>query len=178
MPKLKSCSKFLDTLIICMFQKVTKKWSPCGPGWLTWSLVFWKGHCEKHFCEIILNQWFRRKCCLKITLIYSSGCHFVLQSGSVCTILVEGNMKHISVKLFCKVFQVVSCQNFAWKQNHWTTLKDDLQRIFSLKFGDNPSSGFRDVIWSSSWWIARQSMIRQSQWLAFCLCLRRVKISP
>ena len=32
---------------------------------------FGRGTYEEHFCEIILNldQWFRRRCCLKIFLI-------------------------------------------------------------------------------------------------------------
>ena len=46
-----------------------------------------RGYYEEYFCEIILNldQWFRKnrkRCRLKIYLIYSSGGHFVLQSES------------------------------------------------------------------------------------------------
>ena len=39
-----------------------------------------RGHDDEHFCEIVLNldQQVRRKCCLKIFLIKSSGCHFCL----------------------------------------------------------------------------------------------------
>ena len=63
---------------------------------------FGRGHDEEHFCEIILNldQWIRRRCHLKIFLIYSSGSHFVQRSGTICAILVEGIMRKISVKLF------------------------------------------------------------------------------
>ena len=41
---------------------------------------FGRRHYEEHFCEIILNkdQSFRRKCCLKIFLLYSSGGSYVL----------------------------------------------------------------------------------------------------
>ena len=54
----------------------------------------------EYFCEIIMNldQWFRRKCHLKIFLIYSSGGPFVQQIGTICAILVEGSMRSISVK--------------------------------------------------------------------------------
>ena len=42
-------------------------------------------HHEKQFCEIILNldQWFRRRCCLKILLIWSSGGLFVQWNGTI-----------------------------------------------------------------------------------------------
>ena len=53
-------------------------------------------------CEIILNldQWFRRRCILKIFIIWSSGDHFVQPSGTICAILVEGIMRKNPVKLF------------------------------------------------------------------------------
>ena len=40
---------------------------------------FGRRHHEKQVCKIILNldQWFRRICCLKIFLIWSSGSPFV-----------------------------------------------------------------------------------------------------
>ena len=43
-----------------------------------------------HFCETILNKdhWLKRYH-LKIFLIYSSGGHFVRQSGTICAILIE-----------------------------------------------------------------------------------------
>ena len=36
---------------------------------------FDRRHYEEHFCEIIFNldQWFNRRCCFEIFLIYSSG---------------------------------------------------------------------------------------------------------
>ena len=45
---------------------------------------FGKGYYEEQFCEIILNldQWFRRRCLLKIVLIWSFGGPFVQQSGT------------------------------------------------------------------------------------------------
>ena len=57
---------------------------------------------EEQFCEIILNfaLWFRRKYRLKVFLIWSSGSPFVQRSEIICAILVEGNMKNNSVKLF------------------------------------------------------------------------------
>ena len=53
---------------------------------------FGRGYYEEQFCENILNldQWFRRRCFLKIFLIWSSGDPFVQQSGTICAILVEG----------------------------------------------------------------------------------------
>ena len=49
-------------------------------------------HHEEQPCEIILNldQCFRRKCCLKVFLIWGSGSPFVQLSVSICAILVEG----------------------------------------------------------------------------------------
>ena len=63
---------------------------------------FSRGYYEEQFCEIILNldQWFRRRCLLKIFLIWSSAGAFVQWSGTICAILVEGIMKNNSVQLF------------------------------------------------------------------------------
>ena len=63
---------------------------------------FGRRHHEKQFCEIILNldQWFRRRCVLKIFLIWSSGGPFGQRSGTICGIFVEGIMRKNSVKLF------------------------------------------------------------------------------
>ena len=62
---------------------------------------FGRGHNEEQFCEIILNmdQWFG-KCYLKIFLIWSSGCPFVQQSGTICAIWGEGFMRNNSVNYF------------------------------------------------------------------------------
>ena len=51
---------------------------------------------EEQFCEIILNldQIFRRKCCLKVFLIWSSGSPFVQQSGTICATSVKGRVHH------------------------------------------------------------------------------------
>ena len=59
-------------------------------------------HHEEQPCEIILNldQWLRRKNCLKVFLIWSSGSPFVQQSITICAILVEGIKRNNSVKLF------------------------------------------------------------------------------
>ena len=63
---------------------------------------FGRRHHEEKFCEIILNldKRFRRRCRLKILLIWSSGCPFVQRSETTCAILVEGIMRNNSVKLF------------------------------------------------------------------------------
>ena len=61
-----------------------------------------RGYHEERFCEIILNlyQWFRRRCFLKIFLIWSSCDHFVQRRGTICAILVKSIMRNNSVKLF------------------------------------------------------------------------------
>ena len=58
-------------------------------------------HHEEQFCKIVsnLDQWFRR-CRLKLFLIWSSGCSFVLWSVIICAIFVKGIMRNNSVKLF------------------------------------------------------------------------------
>ena len=64
---------------------------------------FGRGHYEKHFfSEIILNfgQWLRRKCCLNIFLMYSSGGHFAQQSKTICAIFERWHNR----EQFCEVF--------------------------------------------------------------------------
>ena len=47
---------------------------------------FGRRHHKEQFCEIILNLdlWFRRICCLKVFLIWSSGSPFVSQADALC----------------------------------------------------------------------------------------------
>ena len=63
---------------------------------------FDRRHHEDQFCEIILNLNLRfwRKYRLKVFLICSSGSSFVQQSGTICTIMVDGIMRNNSVILF------------------------------------------------------------------------------
>ena len=63
---------------------------------------FGGGYHEEQFCKMILNldQWFMRRCVLKMFLIWSSGGPIVQRSIAICAILVEGIMKNNSVKLF------------------------------------------------------------------------------
>ena len=63
---------------------------------------FGRRHHEEQFCENILNldQWFKRRCRLKIFLIWSSGSPFVQRSKTICAIWVEGIMRNNSLKLF------------------------------------------------------------------------------
>ena len=76
--------------------------------WQSLCLVDWNHLCnfgrprEEQSCEIILNfdQWFRRKCCLKVFLIWSSGSPFVQRTVTIFAILVEGYVRNNSVKLF------------------------------------------------------------------------------
>ena len=68
-------------------------------------------HHEEQFCEIILNldQWFRRKCRLRVFLIWSSGSPFV----QLRVTLVEGIMRNSSVKSFW--FWVSGSGDVVWK---------------------------------------------------------------
>ena len=76
-------------------------WQPLSSAGWNHLCNFCRWHHEEQFSEIILNldQWFRRKSCLKIFLIWSSGSPFVQRSGTICAILVEGIMSNNSVKL-------------------------------------------------------------------------------
>ena len=63
-------------------------------------MQFGKGYYKEQFCENILNldQWFRRRCFLKIFLIWSSGGPFVQQSRTICAIFIEGIKRNNSMK--------------------------------------------------------------------------------
>ena len=63
---------------------------------------FGREYQEEQFCEIVLNldQWFRRRCLLKIFLIWSTGGPFVPRSQTTCAFLVEGIMRNNSMNLF------------------------------------------------------------------------------
>ena len=63
-------------------------------------LNFGRRYHEEQFCEIILNldQWFRKKCRLKVILIWISGSPFVQRSVTICAILVKGIMRNNSVE--------------------------------------------------------------------------------
>ena len=65
-------------------------------------VLFSRGYYEEQFCEIILNldKWFRRRCLLKLFLIWGSGGPFVQRSRTICASLVEGIKRNNSVKLF------------------------------------------------------------------------------
>ena len=56
--------------------------------------IFGRGHYGEHSCEIIfiLDQML-----FKDISIFSSGGHFIQQRGTICAILVEVNMRTISV---------------------------------------------------------------------------------
>ena len=77
-------------------------WRPFCLAELNHLCNFGRRHHEEQFCEIILNsdQWFKRRCLLKIFLIWSSGGPRVQWRGTICAILVEGIMRNNSVKLF------------------------------------------------------------------------------
>ena len=77
-------------------------WQPfCSAEWIH-LCNFGRRHHEEQLCEIILNldQWFKKRCRLKIFLICSSFSPFVQLSGTICAILVWGIMRNNSVKLF------------------------------------------------------------------------------
>ena len=60
---------------------------------------FVRGFYEEQFCEIILNldQWFRRRCLLKIFLIWRSGSPLFSAAEPFSAILVEGIKRNNSV---------------------------------------------------------------------------------
>ena len=60
-----------------------------------------RGYQEEQFCEMVLNlDQFRKRCLLKIFLIWSCGSPFVKLSGTICVLLVEGIMRNNSMNLF------------------------------------------------------------------------------
>ena len=64
--------------------------------------TFGRGYHEELFCELTLNldQLFRRRCILKMFLIWSSGGPFAKRSETICAILEEGIKRNNSVNLF------------------------------------------------------------------------------
>ena len=46
-----------------------------------------------------MDQWFRRRCPLKIFIIYNSGSIFVQRSRTICANLVDGIMSNIPVNM-------------------------------------------------------------------------------
>ena len=78
-------------LMAVLFRGVDPQWQYC------------RGSSKEHFCEILLKSayWPWSRCCSTfLFLIFCSGGHFVQQSRSILAILVEGNPRNISVKLF------------------------------------------------------------------------------
>ena len=76
-------------------------WQPlCSVNW-NHLCNFRRRHHEEQSCEIILNldEWFRKKCCLRVFLIWSSGSPFEHQNYHLCN-LVKSIMRSNSVKLF------------------------------------------------------------------------------
>ena len=57
---------------------------------------FGRGLAKEHFCEIISKSvnGFSRRSCLKLSSIYSSGGHFVQQSGTVWAISVDSHLRN------------------------------------------------------------------------------------
>ena len=62
---------------------------------------FGREYYEEQFCELLnLDQWFRRRCLLKIFLIWSSGSSPVQWSGTIYAVLKAGIMGNIHMKLY------------------------------------------------------------------------------
>ena len=77
-------------------------WQPlCSVDW-NHLCNFGRRYHEEQSCEIILNldHWLKRKFCLKVFLIWSSGSPFVQRSVAIYAILKEGIMGNIHVKLY------------------------------------------------------------------------------
>ena len=81
------------------FQDISylERWRPFCSAERNHLCNFGRKYYEEQFCEIILNldEWFRRRCLLKIFLIWSSGDPFVQQSRIICAILVEGIKRNL-----------------------------------------------------------------------------------
>ena len=76
-------------------------WQPlCSVDW-HYLCNIGRRHHEEQPCEIILNldQRFRRKCRLKVFLIWNSGSPFAQKSVTICAFLVEAIKRNNSVKL-------------------------------------------------------------------------------
>ena len=56
------------------------------------------GHYYKPFCEIKFGPVPKEEISFKDISTFSSGRHFVLQSGNVCAIFVKGIVRNIHVK--------------------------------------------------------------------------------
>ena len=63
---------------------------------------FGRRHYEEQFYEVILNlDWcLKRRCILKMFLIWGSGGRLVQWSRTICAILVEGIMRNNSLNLY------------------------------------------------------------------------------
>ena len=63
---------------------------------------FGRGSPKEYFCEIILISchWSRRRCHLKVYLVFSDDGHFVQCGGMILAIFIEGHPRIISSKLF------------------------------------------------------------------------------
>ena len=77
-----------------------KLWQPFCSAKQKYLCNYSREYYEEQFCEIIFNldQWFRRKCLLKIFFICSTDGTFVQQGRPICAILVEGIKRNNSVR--------------------------------------------------------------------------------
>ena len=121
---------------------------------------FGRRYYEIQFCEIIMNldQWFRRKSCLKVFLIWISGSPFVRRSVTICAISVEGIMRNNSVKLFefgsvvqemlFKRFLIWSsgCPPVLWSRAIYAILKEGIVGNIHVKVYEIWTSGSGDVV--------------------------------
>ena len=64
------------------------------------SPLFGKGSSKKHFCEIVLKFWPWRRCCLNVCFFFVVFFVALVAILFILAILVEGQPRNISVKLF------------------------------------------------------------------------------
>ena len=145
---------------------------------------FDRRHQEEQFCEIILNldQGFKRRCYLKIFLIWSSCGPFVQRSGTICAILVEGIMRNNSLNLFwiwASASQMWFKRFLIWSSVEWN-------HLCNFERGHHGEHSY-EVIWNLDQWFRRRCHLKKkatdrrttnedrSQYLILSLRLRWAK---
>ena len=127
--------------------------------------IFGIRHHEEQFCEITqnLDQWFRRRCRLKVFLIWSYGGPFVQRSGTICAILVEGIMRNNSVNYFefGRVFQEkMSFKNISYLAPWWPLLQRSGTFCEKLVEGIMQEEQFCEIILILGQWFRRKCHLK------------------
>ena len=75
-------------------------WQPFGSAKYSYLCNLGRGYYEEQFCEIILNlgQWFKSRCCLKISYLKLFGPSCSVERNHLCNF--EGIMGNLHVMLY------------------------------------------------------------------------------